>query len=44
MTLTEEKVKGRQELEKTIDRAIKKVQGTKENDLCKFLPGPTGGY
>lgn len=45
MTLMEqEKVKNRDELEKLIDRAIKKVRGSKENDLCKFLPGPSGGY
>ena len=36
--------KKREELEKLIDKAIKKIQGTKENDLCKYLPGPTGGY
>ncbi len=45
MTLMEqEKVKNKDELEKLIDRAIKKVRGSKENDLCKFLPGPSGGY
>lgn len=38
------KMKRGEELEKLIDKAIKKVQGDKENDLCKFLPGPTGGY
>ncbi len=37
-------VKNRQELEKMIDKAIKKVHGDKENDLCKYLPGPAGGY
>jgi hypothetical protein len=42
MTVLEQK--NREELEKLIDQAIKKVQGTKENDLCKYLPGPTGGY
>lgn len=42
MTVIEQK--NREELEKLIDKAIKKVQGTKENDLCKYLPGPTGGY
>lgn len=45
MTLMEqEKLKNREELEKLIDKAIKKVQGSKENDLCKFIPGPSGGY
>lgn len=38
------KMKRGEELEKLIDKAIRKVQGDKENDLCKFLPGPTGGY
>lgn len=37
-------LKNRGDLEKTIDNAIKKVHGSKENDLCKYLPGPTGGY
>ena len=48
MNLTQEhselKLKGGEELEKMIDRAIKKVKGHKENDLCKFLPGDGGGY
>ncbi len=43
MTVTETK-KSRDELEKLIDKAIKKVHGSKENDLCKYIPGPTGGY
>lgn len=34
----------KEELEKVIDNAIKKVSGTKENDLCKYIPGPSGGY
>ena len=40
MTLLENK---RTELEKLIGKAINKVQGLKESDLCKYLPGPTGG-
>lgn len=36
--------KKREELEKLIDKAIKKIQVKKENDLCKYLPGLTGGY
>lgn len=45
MALMEEtKIKSREELEKAIDRAIQKVRGRKENDLCKYLPGPAGGY
>jgi hypothetical protein len=42
MSLMEQK--NREELEQLIDKAIKKVQGGKENDLCKYLPGPSGGY
>ena len=34
----------KEELEKVIDTAIKKVSGSKENDLCKYIPGPSGGY
>ncbi len=44
MTLKEHEPKSREDLEKLIEKAIKKVHGTKENDLCKYLPGPTGGY
>src|SRR4051812_30759481 len=38
------RVVSKDDLDQLIDRAIKKVQGKKENDLCKFLPGPKGGY
>jgi hypothetical protein len=31
-------------LENMISEAIKKVGGTKENDLCKYIPVDTGGY
>ncbi len=34
----------KQELEKLIEKAIDKVSGDKENDLCKYIPGPGGGY
>lgn len=45
MTLMEEgKIKSKEELEKLINKAIKKVRGTKENDLCRYIPGPSGGY
>ena len=45
MTVKEyEQLMSREDLDKLIDKAIKKVHGTKENDLCKYLPGPTGGY
>ncbi len=36
--------KKRVELEKLIGKAIEKVHGEKENDLCKYIPGPSGGY
>ncbi len=32
------------ELESMIEKAIKKVGGKKENDLCKYIPVSTGGY
>ncbi|MDF2577283.1 MAG: hypothetical protein K0S74_767 [Chlamydiales bacterium] len=32
------------DLEKIIDRAIERVKGASENDICKFLPGSDGGY
>ncbi len=32
------------ELEDAIQKAIKKVDGTKENDICKYLPAKEGGY
>lgn len=32
------------ELEGLITSAIKKVGGSKENDLCRYLPMVTGGY
>lgn len=44
MALKEHDKLGKEELEKLIDNAIKKVRGDKENDLCKFIPGPAGGY
>ncbi len=46
MTLTKDdyKVKTSDELEKLVGQAITKIKGKNENDLCKFLPGPKGGY
>jgi hypothetical protein len=41
MTIKEKKL---DELESIIDKAIKKVNGRKENDLCKFIPMNSGGY
>lgn len=32
------------EIEKFIEKAIQKVSGDGENDLCRYLPGPSGGY
>lgn len=32
------------DIEDVITEAIEKVGGTKENDLCKFLPMSSGGY
>lgn len=32
------------ELEDLIHKAIKKIGGKKENDLCRYLPMTTGGY
>lgn len=40
----EQKTKNLKEVEEIIARAIKKVGGTKENDICKYLPMQTGGY
>lgn len=38
------KTKNVREVEDVISRAIKKVNGRKENDLCKYIPGDSGGY
>lgn len=43
MTMTEGK-KSHKELEAALDKALKKVKGRKENDLCKYIPVDTGGY
>lgn len=40
----ESKVKELKELETVIAKAIKKVGGRKENDLCKYIPVSSGGY
>lgn len=44
MNLAETKMKSLKEIEDIISKAIKKVGGTKENDLCRYLPMQTGGY
>jgi len=36
--------KSLRDIEDVITKAIKKVNGRKENDLCKYLPMTTGGY
>ena len=38
------KTKNFKEVEEVIAKAIKKVNGKKENDLCKYIPGEAGGY
>src|SRR3990167_30162 len=40
----ETKVKGLKEVEEIISKAIKKIGGKKENELCKYLPMKSGGY
>ncbi|NGX51603.1 MAG: hypothetical protein K1060chlam2_01475 [Chlamydiae bacterium] len=49
MSFTEEETvktntKKLEELESTIAKAIKRVRGKKENDLCKYIPMNSGGY
>jgi hypothetical protein len=39
-----ESKKSMKEIEEVISKAIKKVGGRKENDLCKFIPMTSGGY
>ncbi len=44
MEVTESKTKNFKEVEDVIAKAIKKVNGKKENDLCKYIPMTSGGY
>lgn len=44
MTLAGTDMKTLQELEDTIRKAVRKINGKKENDICRYLPIPTGGY
>lgn len=37
-------VKTSKDIEDLIQRAIKKIGGRKENELCKYLPVKSGGY
>lgn len=43
MSVAQEKVDSKQ-LEAMIQAAVKKIQGRKENDICRYLPVETGGY
>ncbi len=40
----EPKTKNLKEIEEVIAKAIRKINGKKENELCKYLPMKTGGY
>lgn len=40
----EQKTKTLAEVENVIARAIKKINGRKENDLCRYIPMNSGGY
>lgn len=40
----ESKMRELKDLEAVIAKAIKKVGGRKENDLCKYIPVSSGGY
>lgn len=31
-------------LDQLVERAMKKVGAKKENDVCRYIPGPKGGY
>lgn len=42
--MVETKTKNYREIEDVINKAIKKVNGRKENDLCKYIPMTSGGY
>lgn len=39
-----DKQKSFEDIEEIIEKAINKIQGDKDNDLCKYLPMSTGGY
>lgn len=42
--MTDSKQKHLREVEDVIAKAIKKVGGSKENELCKYIPMTSGGY
>lgn len=37
-------VRDRAELERVVEQALQKVKGSKQSDLCKYLPAEGGGY
>lgn len=43
MATTHDKIDGKQ-LDTLINAAVKKIQGKKENDICRYLPVDAGGY
>ncbi len=44
MDMTGTNLKTFKELEEIIREAVRKINGDKENDICRYLPIPTGGY
>lgn len=42
--IVESKTKNLREVEDIIAKAIKKVNGKRENDICRYLPMNSGGY
>jgi hypothetical protein len=36
--------KNERQLDNLINQAVKKINGKKENDICRYLPSSTGGY
>ena len=42
--MTDTNLKTFKELEEIIHEAVRKIKGDKENDICRYLPIPTGGY
>lgn len=43
MTTTNDKAL-EEKLQTLIDKAVKKIGATKENDICRYLPSTVGGY
>lgn len=44
-TMNTDKIKSdNKQLDQLIERATKKVGARKENDICRYIPGPKGGY